>query len=238
VIEHNWNFLGPGQPKYRPYHFYLDTDFQGGYGNPLGSWWFKTDKQTVALHINQNGNVKIGGDTAPQHRLEVLGSISATEDLHLGSDRSVLFDGNTAVEDDSTGGRLVLGSGYDALVVGADDVKLADQAEQGGASLVLGSCDDTLASTHTAIGNCNVITFTGGAEIRSVDGCDPGKRGRTLFVTCGSDPTRLCDGDGVRCSGGNLRLSGADTDFTCSPDDALLLICDGVNWRQVASSLN
>ena len=86
AIEHNWNFLGPGQAAYRPYLFYMDTDRAGGYANPTSSWTFRTDPSKAAFHINQNGNVLIGANSPqPRYQLEVAGDARVNGNLLLGT---------------------------------------------------------------------------------------------------------------------------------------------------------
>ena len=185
TVEHNWNFLSETHPRYRPFLFYLDVDQAGGFANPWAKWTFSTDRDTVALHINQNGNVAIGGSSPqPQHQLEVRG---------------------------------------DAYIEG---------------NLILGSCMDIVASPTVSIGGCNVVRLTGASEVRQLHTCSGAEDGRLLVLMCGADPTTLCDGDGTRCAGGNLRLAGADADFVCTSDDVVTLVCDGASWRQVSVSAN
>ena len=185
AIEHNWNFLAPGQTRYRPYLFYMDTDRAGGYANPTASWTFLTDRSTVAFHINQNGNVMVGTSSIqPRYQLEVAG---------------------------------------DARVNG---------------NLYLGSCADVNAASSVWPGECNMVRLNGAATVEDLNHCGSSRKGRLLYVICGNEATILCDGDGVRCNAGNMRLEGTDTDFVCSPDDMLTLLCDGNNWRQVSVSRN
>jgi len=185
VVEHNWNFIAESQENFRPFLFYLDVDQDGGFLQPWAKWTFSTDKNTVAFHINQNGNVAIGGDSPqPQHQLEVRG---------------------------------------DAYVEG---------------SLILGSCMDIAASATVAIESCNVVRLTGSSEVSYLHTCSAAENGRLLVLMCGADPTTLCDGDGARCAGGNLRLAGTDSDYVCTSDDVMTLVCDGANWRQVSVSSN
>jgi hypothetical protein len=185
VVEHNWNFLSPGQSLYRPLLFYMDTDRAGGYANPTASWTFQTDRSRVGLHINQNGHVMIGGDSPqPRYDLEVLG---------------------------------------DARVNG---------------NLLMGECDDVTAASSIWPGECNMVRLNGAATVEDLNHCGSSRRGRLLYVICGDEPTVLCDGDGVRCNGGNMRLEGDDADFVCTPDDMVTLLCDGTHWRQVAVSRN
>ena len=185
AIEHNWNFLAPGQTRYRPYLFYMDTDRAGGYANPTASWTFLTDRSTVAFHINQNGNVMVGTNSIqPRYQLEVAG---------------------------------------DARVNG---------------NLYLGSCADVNAASSVWPGECNMVRLNGAATVEDLNHCGSSRKGRLLYVICGNEATVLCDGDGVRCNAGNMRLEGTDTDFVCSPDDMLTLLCDGNNWRQVSVSRN
>ena len=82
------------------------------------------------------------------------------------------------------------------------------------------------------------MTLLGAEEVNSISPCDADSRGQVIHLLCGPDPTTLCDGDGTRCSGGNLRLAGVAADFTCSSDDVLTLVCDGTNWRQVGLAVN
>jgi hypothetical protein len=185
VIEHNWNFLADGLERYRPLLFYLDVDQDGGFAEPWSKWTFMTDRDTVAFHINQNGNVMIGGNSPqPRHQLEVRG---------------------------------------DAYIEG---------------NLLLGSCMDIVASPTVSIADCNVVRLTGAGEVQRLNSCTSAEDGRMLVMMCGADPTTLCDGDGSRCGGGNLRLAGTDADFACTGDDVLTLVCDGANWRQVSVSAN
>ena len=185
AIEHNWNFLAPGQTRYRPYLFYMDTDRAGGYANPTASWTFLTDRSTVAFHINQNGNVMVGTSSIqPRYQLEVAG---------------------------------------DARVNG---------------NLYLGSCADVNAASSVWPGECNMVRLNGAATVEDLNHCGSSRKGRLLYVICGNEATILCDGDGVRCNAGNMRLEGTDADFVCSPDDMLTLLCDGNNWRQVSVSRN
>jgi len=185
VVEHNWNFFGPGQPFYRPFLFYMDTDRAGSYANPSASWTYLTDPSTVAFHINQNGNVMIGANSPqPRHQLEVAG---------------------------------------DARVNG---------------NLLLGACTDVTAAPIVWPGECNMVRLNGAATVEDLKHCGNSRRGRLMYVVCGNEPTVLCDGDGVRCNGGNMRLEGDDSDFICTPDDMVTLLCDGENWRQVSVSSN
>jgi hypothetical protein len=185
VIEHNWNFLAQGQPLFRPLLFYLDVDQDGNFSEPWAKWTFKTDRDTVAFHINQNGNVTIGSNSPqPKYQLEVRG---------------------------------------DAQIEG---------------NLLLGSCADAIASSTLNIGNCSAVTVNGSATIKQLNACTSKEQGRLLYLMCGNDPTELCDGNGSRCATGNLRLAGDDTDFVCSPDDVVTLLCDGINWRQISLSRN
>jgi len=105
-------------------------------------------------------------------------------------------------------------------------------------SLILGSCMDIVASGTVAIEDCNVVRLTGSSQVSHLNTCSSADDGRMLVLMCGADPTELCDGDGARCSGGNLRLAGTDSDFVCTSDDVLTLVCDGANWRQVSVSSN
>jgi hypothetical protein len=185
VVEHNWNFLGPGQAPYRPYLFYMNTDRAGGYANPSSSWTFRTDPTKVGVHINQNGNVMIGADSPqPRYQLEVAG---------------------------------------DARVNG---------------NLYLGACADVVAAPFVWPGECNMVRLNGAATVEDLNHCGNSRLGRLLYVVCGDEPTVLCDGDGVRCNAGNMRLEGDDADFVCTPDDMLTLLCDGSHWRQVSVSRN
>jgi len=185
TVEHNWNFLSEDHPRYRPFLFYLDVDQAGGFANPWAKWTFATDRDTVAFHINQNGNVVIGGSSPqPRHTLEVRG---------------------------------------DALIEG---------------SLLLGSCMDIVASSSVSIAECSAVRLTGTAEVQRLNTCSDFEDGRLLVLMCGADSTTLCDGDGSRCGGGNLRLSGTDSDFVCTSDDVMTLVCDGFTWRQVSVSTN
>jgi len=185
AVEHNWNFLGPGQAIYRPFLFYMDTDRAGGYANPTSSWTYVTAPSTVALHINQNGNVMIGASSPqPRYQLEVAG---------------------------------------DARVNG---------------NLLLGACTDVTAETMVWPGECNMVRLNGAATVEHLQHCGSSRSGRLLYVVCGNETTVLCDGDGTRCNGGNMRLEGTDSDFVCTPDDMLSLLCDGENWRQISVSRN
>ena len=185
VVEHNWNFLSSGNPLFRPLLFYLDTDYDGGYAQPFAKWTFMTNRSKVALHINQNGNVAIGGlSPQPTRQLEVRG---------------------------------------DAYVQG---------------NFQLGACPDVTAAGSITVKRCGVVKLKGTKTINRVYGCDPADGGRLLHVMCGPDPTVLCDGDGSRCGGGNLRLAGTGADFVCSPDDVVTLVCNGSNWLEVSASLN
>jgi hypothetical protein len=105
-------------------------------------------------------------------------------------------------------------------------------------NLILGSCMDIVASPTVAIAGCNTVRLTGASEVRRLNTCSANEDGRLLVLMCGAEPTTLCDGDGARCGGGNLRLAGADADFVCTSDDVLTLVCDGANWRQVSVSTN
>jgi hypothetical protein len=427
TATHSWNFRSPAQPTYRPYNFYLDTDFAGGYVNPSAKWTFSTDRSTVALHINQNGNVMIGGNSPqPTYPLDVLGTIHTNEDVQMDAGRSVRFGTFSALEDDTLLGRLVLGNDYGAVrfgdgigemhltfenlplpariswypsfqefrfnreasfdkgisladlttinygpftnpvpntyiryykthdsfsdgnldglpdqdhVVGicyncseghssgpqvtteyamraqwemtyapVDGVravehnwnflaenetgyrpllfyldvdqaggfanptgkwtfmttknKVAFHINQNGnvqiganspqpqhqlvvrgnayveGSLILGSCMDIVASATVAIDDCSAVRLTGSSEVRYLNTCSSSDDGRMLVMMCGPDATTLCDGDGTRCAGGNLRLAGTDSDFVCTADDTMTLVCDGANWRQVSVSTN
>lgn len=185
TVEHNWNFLSETHALFRPFLFYLDVDQDDGFANPWAKWTFSTDRDTIALHINQNGNVAIGGSSPqPRHQLEVRG---------------------------------------DAYIEG---------------SLILGSCMDIVASSTVSIADCNVVRLTGAAEVQRLYTCSTSEDGRLLVLMCGAEATTLCDGDGARCGGGNLRLAGTDADFVCTSDDVVTLVCDGANWRQVSVSTN
>jgi len=185
VVEHNWNFLSTGNALFRPFFFYLDTDRAGGFARPFAKWTFMTSRSKVALHINQNGNVAIGGlSPQPTRQLEVRG---------------------------------------DAFVQG---------------SFQLGSCPDVSAAPNITVKRCAVVKLLGSRTVNRIYGCEAADSGRLLNVMCGPDPTVLCDGDGSRCGGGNLRLAGTGADFVCSPDDVLTLVCNGTSWLEVASSIN
>jgi hypothetical protein len=185
VVEHNWNFLSTGNALFRPFLFYLDTDRDGAFAQPWAKWTFMTNRSKVALHINQNGNVSIGGlSPQPTRQLEVRG---------------------------------------DAYVQG---------------NFQLGSCPEVTAAGSITVKRCGVVKLRGTKTINRVYGCDAADGGRVLHVMCGSDPTKLCDGDGSRCGGGNLRLAGSSVDFVCSPDDVVSLVCNGTNWLEVGASIN
>ncbi|HXV76627.1 MAG TPA: hypothetical protein VD788_09940 [Candidatus Polarisedimenticolaceae bacterium] len=422
-----WTFRGPGMPAFRPYLFSMDLDAAGGYASPTAKWTFSNSPGSVALHINQNGNVKIGADSPqPTYPLDVEGTIHATEDLRLEPSRGVTFGSTPALVDDSASSRLLVGGGYtrvqlgngtgevnlnfgsdlfrpriqwlpafqrftvtdetlfsegitigplktisygpftnpvpdtyiryyktadqfadgnlDGLpdedhvvgvcyncgeggsggpqvtseyalraqwemsyapvdgervvehnwnflalgkplfrpllfyldvdqdgnfaepwakwtfstergkvafhinqngnvVVGSDSPQPTRQLEVRGdaaveGGLVLGACDDAAAAGTLNIASCNLLTVHGASTVNRVNTCDDDEVGRVLYLLCGNDATVLCDGDGSRCSSGNLRLAGDDADFVCSPDDVLTLMCDGFNWRQVAVSAN
>ena len=87
-------------------------------------------------------------------------------------------------------------------------------------------------------GECNMVRLNGTATVDDMQHCGSSRNGRLLYVVCGSESAVLCDGDGVRCNGGNMRLEGDDADFVCTPDDMLTLLCDGTHWRQVSVSRN
>jgi len=95
--------------------------------------------------------------------------------------------------------------------------------------LVLQDCADELAAASVTISDaCNRITFTGtAAPVATIANCTAvtdGTEGRQLFIECGADAT-------VFTTTGNINLKA---DFTCSVDAVLHLMCDGVNWNEVA----
>jgi hypothetical protein len=105
-------------------------------------------------------------------------------------------------------------------------------------NLLLGACTDVTAAPIVWPGECNMVRLNGAATVEHLQHCGSSRSGRLLYVVCGNESTILCDGDGVRCNGGNMRLEGNDSDFVCTPDDMLTLLCDGESWRQVSVSRN
>ncbi len=132
-------------------------------------------------------------------------------------------------------GRSVGCSHASAVALGEDTVTAAANTVAYGTgsnarALIRSVCSDTASASTVALGNCDVVTFTGTTQIDTINTCSAGMKARQLTVVCHSaDATPFGDGTG------NLRLGSA---FTCSGDDTLSLICDGTNWLETSRSVN
>jgi hypothetical protein len=217
-VEHNWDFRDPGGGQFRPLAFILDTDRAGAYANPRAGWTFNTNKTKVALHINSNGNVRIGADSPqPAYPLEVSGTVRADGDLRLGDAGALYLGSKKSLHTGPTGG-LVLGQDQDVVSVGT-------------ASFALSVCPAVTAAPQIAVAECNVVQLGGTASVQTIDTCDANHAGRVLYVLCGGASAQLCDS----CGSGNLRLAG---NLDCTTDDTLTLLCDGSVWKELDRSVN
>jgi hypothetical protein len=216
-IEHNWDFRDPAGTQFRPLAFVLDTDRAGAYANPTAGWTFNTSKSRVGLHINANGNVRIGSNTPqPTFPLEVSGTVRADGDLRIG-DASGVYVGTKKALNNGATGELVLGQDHDVVRVGT-------------ASLAVSVCPAVTAAPQIAVAECNLVQLGGTASVHTIDTCDANHAGRVLYVLCEAS-AQLCDS----CGSGNLRLSG---NLDCTADDTLTLVCDGSVWKELDRSVN
>jgi len=83
------------------------------------------------------------------------------------------------------------------------------------------------SATTTALGTGNLFHITGTTTITTVNTCDAANNGRLL--------TLIFDGILTFTDGNNLKLAG---NFVTTADDAIQLICDGVNWYEISRSVN
>jgi hypothetical protein len=131
-VEHNWEFEAPGQPKFRPHAFVLDTDYAGGYANPTAKWIFSTNRTTVGMVIQPSGKVRVGDATYPGRALEVGG----TGDMLIDAPSHLYFEGAT---DDAAQTRLQAVDPTAARVIELPDRdgRLAVAGQTGGTWIVL-----------------------------------------------------------------------------------------------------
>jgi hypothetical protein len=95
------------------------------------------------------------------------------------------------------------------------------------------ACTDTTPANTITANGCSMVSLLAGAtQIKTINTCDAGNKGRTLTVLCGAGTPSFGD---APASGGNLFIGAA---FTCTGNDSISFLCDGANWIETSRSVN